>query len=393
MNFSTCGRRTAILAFLLPMVVLLPSQATAATWSGASLAKPSGLVSTAFFGMSCYSSSACTAVGQADEADWGAFGEAWNGTSWTYQSGITRNPGPKNGGLYGVSCTAATTCMAAGAYGTSGGVPAAMAQSQSGSTWKLWNIGILSGASRTELNDVSCRTSSWCVAVGYKMVSGDDKAIAMGFGGSSWTDMKAIEKSNATLKGVSCVSTSYCVAVGSTGASPLAEVWNGFAWSAPAAQPPVPGSWETAILNAVHCVSEGWCMATGTLKRNESGTSYWRPFADIWNGSTWVTTTGVPWGGNNEGLAFGISCLSTTECWIVGEGRTGSTLRPWAVRWTGSTWEIQSIPLVSGAEGAQLRDISCFSSSNCKAGGWSLFPKSSIFEETPKGALVETVTP
>jgi hypothetical protein len=298
---------------------------------------------------------------------------------------VTPNNGQKNGILRGVNCPVETMCMTVGSYGTSGG-QVAWAQRQVGSAWTMWNIGVPAGATRSELNDVSCLTSTWCMGVGWKMVGGDDKPFATGFNGNAWTETAALAQNNAAFKGVSCVSTTNCVAVGQAGSKPLLEVWNGFGWSVPAAQPPVPGAWESAVLNSVHCVSATWCMATGSLRRNESGTVYWRPFADIWNGSSWTTTTGVPWGGNTEGLAFGISCRSTSECWIVGEGRSGSTLRPWAVRWTGSTWEIQSIPLVPGAEGAQLRDISCYASSSCKATGWSRF-------SGVQNALVETVTP
>jgi len=276
--------------------------------------------------------------------------------------------------------------MTVGSYGTSGG-QVAWAQRQVTTAWTLWNIGVPAGATRSELKDVWCaEEANWCMAVGWNMVSGDDKPWAVRFDTVGWPDTAAVSKSNATLNGVSCVSKSYCVAVGSTGSSPLAQVWNGSTWSAPLAQPPVPGSWETAVLNGIHCLATNWCIATGSLRRNESGTSYWRPFADIWNGSSWTTTPGVPWGANLEGLAYGVSCRSTSECWVVGEGRWGSSLRPWAVRWNGSTWEIQSISLVPSAEGAQLRDISCYASSSCKAVGWSLFGGN-------KEALVETVTP
>jgi len=366
----------------------LPGLASAATWTGSALNNPYGINTTQFYGVSCYSWTACTAAGAAQDSNWieGALAETWNGASWTAPGGVVRNPGPKNGILRGVSCAAATACMTVGSYETSSGVRAIMAQAQNGSNWTLWNIGIPPGATQGEFNDVYCRASDSCLAVGHRMLSGDNKAYAMTYNGSAWGETTPVAKSNATFKGVSCVSAGFCMAVGSTGTSPMAQIWNGFGWTA-TAQPPVPGSWNSAVLNAVHCVSENWCMATGTLRRSEGGTTYYRPFADIWNGSTWTTTPGVPWGNNSEGLAFGISCLSSTECWIVGEGRWGSSLRPWAVRWTGYTWEIQSIPLVPNAEGAQLRDISCTASYKCKAVGWSLFGG-----PTPI-ALVETVTP
>lgn len=383
-----------LLVLLVPMLLFLPSAATAATWSGSSLVNPSGVSSAALQGVSCYSSTVCNAPGQAfytASGHWGAFAETWNGSSWTSASGVTPNPGEKNGVLYGASCPLETMCMTVGSYGTSGGFPAPMAQRQVASTWTLWKIAVPPGATRAELNDVSCSASTWCLGVGYKRVSSVEiKAFATAFDGTSWSDRGAPEKINATLEDVSCVSSSYCVAVGSfsqalgLASQPLAEIWNGSTWSVQA--PPIPGSWETAVLNSAYCLSTTWCMASGSLKRNEAGTSYWRPFADIWDGSSWSTTTGVPWGGNLEGLAYGISCRSISECWIVGEGRSGSTLRPWGVKWTGSTWEIQSIGLVPNAEGAQLRDISCYGSSECKATGWSLFGGT-------KEPLVETVTP
>jgi hypothetical protein len=344
--------------------------------------------------VSCASASVCNAPGQGfytNTSSNGAIAETWDGSWWNPATGVEPNHGQKNGILYGVHCPVETMCMTVGSYGTSGG-QVAWAQRQVTSTWTLFNIGVPAGATRSELKDVWCtKESNWCMAVGWKMVSGDDKPWAVRFNTYEWPDTKAVEKGNAVLQGVSCVSKTYCVAVGSTGGTPLAEVWNGESWSVPASQPPVPGSWEIAELNGVDCISAAWCMASGSLRRNEAGSVRWRPFADIWKVELgkepfWSTTAAVPWGGNSEAFAKGISCRSEAECWVVGEGHSGSVLRPWAVKWTGSIWEIQSIPLAPGAEGAQLRDISCYASSSCKAVGWNLFGGT-------KDPLAETVTP
>jgi hypothetical protein len=367
-------------------------EASAATWSASSLNNPPNVSSSALYGVSCFSASVCNAPGQGfytTTGTNGAIAETWDGSWWNPATGVAPNHGQKNGILWGVNCPNATMCMTVGSYGTSGG-QVAWAQQQVSSTWTLWNIGVPAGATRSELKDISCIEANWCTAVGWKTVSNVSKAWAVRFNGVEWSNASAVENQNATLNGVSCVSTSYCVAVGSFVQSivlepqPLVELWKNSTWSVWA--PPVPGSWETAVFNSVQCLSTTWCMASGSLKRNESGTSYWRPFADIWNGESWSTTTGIPWGGNSEALAYGISCRSETECWIVGEGHSGSVLRPWAVKWTGSTWEIQSIALAPGAEGAQLRDISCYASSSCKAVGWNLFGGT-------KEPLAETVTP
>ena len=212
-QFQFLGEKVKFLVRGIPVALIalafaLPSLASSATWTGSSLNNPYGINTTQFHGISCCSWTACTAAGSAQDSNWigGALAETWNGASWTAPSGVVRNPGPKNGILRGVSCTAATACMTVGSYGNSTGVPAIMAQAQNGSSWTLWNIGIPSGASQAEFNDVYCRVSNSCLAVGYKMVSGDSKPFAMDFNGSTWADNSAVSKNNAALKGVSCAS-------------------------------------------------------------------------------------------------------------------------------------------------------------------------------------------
>jgi hypothetical protein len=386
--------RFCLLVSAVVLSLAIAGTASAATWSTSSLNNPSNVSSSALYGVSCSAASECEAPGQglySTTGTLGAIAQKWNGTSWAPATGVEPNHGQKNGVLWGVNCPTTTMCMNVGSYGSPGG-QVAWSQRDVAGSWTTWNIGVPGGATRSELKDVWCTPeANWCIASGWKLVSGESKAWVVRWNTVEWLNVSATEKLNSTLNGISCASTSYCVAVGSfvqaanLELQPLAEVWNGSAWSVYA--PPVPGSWETAVLNSVQCVSATWCMASGSLRRTEAGTRYWRPFADIWNGSTWTTTTGVPWGANLEAFAYGSSCLSTTECWIVGEGHSGSTLRPWAVKWTGSTWEIQSsIGLAPGAEGSQLRDISCWAASRCKAVGWSLFGGT-------KEPLAETVTP
>jgi hypothetical protein len=213
------------------------------------------------------------------------------------------------------------------------------------------------------------------MAVGYKMISGDDKPFAMGFSGSSWTDTNAVTAGNATLRGVSCPTTSYCVAVGSTGGSALAEVWNGFGWTTtPAVAVPAGGSSYT--LSSISCVSTTWCLAVGTY-HSPSGD---RAIASVWNGSTWTSKPNLPWGSGTGAVAYGVSCLSTTLCHAVGQ--TSATL-PLADAWNGTTWALETTPLAPGATNAVLRGVSCVSATRCEASGWSLFGG------TPTG-LIET---
>jgi hypothetical protein len=387
--------------------LLLSADADAAKWSAQSLTV-AGSSQSELFGIDCYSSTACTAVGHDNTGHWGSFGETWNGSSWTQASGIKHDVLEKNDALRSVSCISATTCVAVGEYGF--GVPYPLAQTQSETGWKVWEVGMPKGATQADLNDVSCLEPSgggiWCMAVGYKMVSGDDKPYAVNFNGVTWTEAPTTSEHNSTLKGVSCLSTSFCIAVGSTTPTGstgelLDELWEGKAseekWIAPKEQPLAAGSGTEPVLNGVDCIeqtgkteeTEGpWCLAVGKIKRSPGGS---QPIAPSWHRVTggkyqWYSGSELKHESSSEVIPDGISCRAVTECWAVGEANTGSTKQPWGDKWNNEGWEkAESIPLATGSTGAQLHDISCYAELSCKAVGWSLF--------TTPTALVDTSTP
>jgi hypothetical protein len=111
--------------------------------------------------------------------------ESWNGAAWSVAPG----PSPSVAHLYGVSCTAASSCTAVGDYTSNSGLSRALIESWNGSAWSI--------------------------------VPNPSPAVA-------------------DLYGVSCISASSCKAVGeytsnSRGAvpsDPLVESWNGTAWTA-----------------------------------------------------------------------------------------------------------------------------------------------------------------
>jgi hypothetical protein len=369
--------QTAIaLTTLLVALAVASSSASAATWLPHSLNFPAGVSQEKLFGVSCATSTTCTAVGQDYNGTWGAHAESGWGSGWALQTGVTRNLGgsPINV-LYGSSCPTSTYCVTVGSRGNSGS-PVSMAQVKNGATWTAYNTGIPAGATMSEFNSVSCLSSTWCMAVGWKMVSGTGRPFAMGFSGSTWSDTNAVATSNSVMRGVSCATTSYCVAVGYTGGTAVAQVWNGFGWSAtPAVAVPAGGS--NYILNSISCVSTTWCMAVGTY-HSPSGD---RAISSLWNGATWTSKPNLPWGGSGTGArGYGISCLSTTLCHAVGES---DATKPLADIWTGADWDQLTTPLAPGATNATLRGVSCITTTRCEASGWSLFGG------TPTG-LIET---
>ena len=124
-----------------------------------------GSTSTELSSVSCSSSTACTAVGEADD---GTFVERWNGIRWQIQPSPDDNSALENT-LSGVSCASATVCVAIGATNldVGGDDPpprAPLAERWDGRHWSLQQAAIPPGESW--LNAVSCAAKNACVAVG-----------------------------------------------------------------------------------------------------------------------------------------------------------------------------------------------------------------------------------
>jgi hypothetical protein len=152
-------------------------------------------------GISCSSSSHCTAVGSASEDDGcgrcGTLAERFNGHRWTLQ-----RPSQADG-LQSVSCPAVNLCVGVGDAG---------AQIWNGRVWKLRRISAARGAG---LTGVSCPTRKLCVAVGTGRRGG---VLVEHFNGSRWSRQTAAAPEGAkqiAVSGVSCPSPRSCVLVGS----------------------------------------------------------------------------------------------------------------------------------------------------------------------------------
>jgi hypothetical protein len=179
-------------------------------WDGASWAiVPSpnpGVQETELFGVSCTSTTNCFAVGDTgdEQGPFHTLVERWNGTTWA----IVPSPSPtaigESSPLYGVSCTSTTSCFAVGYFGSG-----TLVERWDGRSWAI----VPSATSRGELFDVWCTSASNCVAVG-----GDNgsRTLVERWNGT-WAIVRSANATGATLSeldGVSCTSTTSCFAVG-----------------------------------------------------------------------------------------------------------------------------------------------------------------------------------
>ena len=127
---------------------------------------PHGYPGGAFDAVSCTSPRACTATGTAFGSS-PTLAERWNGKRWRIEP-TPNPPGYQTSfsvvALDGVSCTSSTACTASGQY-TPGGSAAYFAEAWHGKSWRLEATPVPAGFTSGALGSVSC-VPARCTAVG-----------------------------------------------------------------------------------------------------------------------------------------------------------------------------------------------------------------------------------
>jgi hypothetical protein len=319
--------------------------------------------------VSCASSTSCMAVGEDSYSETEPASElieAWNGTTWT----IVPSPNPGvDRDLTAVSCSSPTSCVAVGYYFAGGG-SLTLVESWNGVAWTVAPSPSpgdpQSSPISSELNGVSCTSSTNCVAVGY--IWGNlftTETLIESWNGRTWSVNPSPNSGAASnaLNGVSCVSTDDCVAVGyigdpSASHQTLIESWNGSSWMV--IPSPSPGS---AVLGTVSCTGANYCVAVGNL---QVGINF-VPLIESWNGSSWTVT---PNPSQDSGLLEGVSCAGRGNCVAVGSSPydVGVASETLVESLNGSNWVVTPSPN-PGAQGNGLGGVSCASSLACVAVG------------------------
>ena|GEM_PF-1340421 len=353
----------------------------AESWNGSALSVTSspnpteakGYVN--FTGVSCRSSSACTAVGYyASKVDGGVavelktLAESWNGGAWTLQA--TPNPSAsQQSGLLDVSCASSTSCVGVGlaAPGTAGETKVTLAETWNGSAWSTQSTFNPAPLTEDELKDVSCLRTTVCFGVGRNRYR--KNSFIETWSGGSW---QLLQNVAGEIKGISCpLGSSFCAVVGKTDAGTpqswmISEFQGG--WLVLEAAPPNPAGGIEATLNDVSCTQTA-CSAVGSYRNSEG---LFRPLIERWNGSAWsLQEAPNPIEGSAQNAMLGVSCAETV-CFAVGYSseKPGSE-KALVENWDGSSWSIGAIPTPADALGyVNLNSISCLSPRACSAGGY-----------------------
>ena len=353
----------------------------AESWNGTAWALQStpnapGVLNSQLAAVSCGNPTSCVAVGTQQTAAGGqvSLAENWNGSLWRMQS-TPSVAGALTIALNGVACTAATACTAVGWFDSAAGTQVPLAERWNGHVWSIQLMPVPSGAGQSSLSGVSCASAVMCVAVGSsRNAIGHQSPLVERWNGTVWTIATVPTPASslqARLSAVSCASTTACVTVGEflNGSilvgrghahQPMADVWNGVAWTAEAIDRPAGES--ASYLESVSCSTATSCAAVGWAAGPSKTTM---AIAEHWNGSRWTLDPGPS---VSSAVLAGVSCVTPAACIAVGSTRAGATI---AEGWNGSVWTVQATPNRTASVRA-LTGVDCVSATSCTAVGSAL---------------------
>jgi Ser-Thr-rich glycosyl-phosphatidyl-inositol-anchored membrane family len=337
------------------------------------------------FGVACITSTSCVAVGDsftaADVAQ--TLAETWNGTAWS----ITPSPnlGTVGSAFTGVSCTSSTNCTAVGVYDNGSMVPQTLVETWNGTNWSITPSTPNQGTGANYLYGVACTNSTSCTAVGFyvKVPGTTDQTLVETWNGTMWSITPSPNQGTMgnRLGGVACTSSTSCTAVGtnfaSSGGKTLVETWNGSTWSITSSTPNQ--GTGSNYLYSVACTSSTSCIAAGEYY---NGSMVVQTLVERWNGTSWSITTS-PNQGTGSNSFTGVACTSATSCKAVGTYYNASDLAQTLVEtWNGASWSLAASPN-QGSSFNFLNGVACTSSTSCVAVGFD-------FASTRDQTLVES---
>jgi len=302
--------------------------------------------------LSCFSSSACTAIGSISAgSSRRSVAERWNGSSWSAQL----VPTPADQDLLSVSCPSLTVCFAVG-YASVLGTDSSLrdyvplVERWAGGRWSMQSTPRIPAPT---LLDVSCASPDACTAIGHSGLPSSHSArpLVERWDGMRWSIQRAAGNADA----VSCPSTRGCIAVGidlSGSGFAAAERWSGARWS----RRRIPSSnshpFHDLNISDLSCSSMSACIAVGFWAECAGSPQVCPLHGLAWlrNGSRWSVHS-VSGGGYDT-----VSCVSPH--WCVGAAPRQLSL------WNGKRW---STTFKLTGRGQTFTDVSCTSVNACIA--------------------------
>jgi len=339
----------------------------------------------------CPSTTMCVAVGVDGSAAGQAIYSVGTETDglWAWSTSVVIAPDASGGGrLLGISCASSSDCVA---IGVDDNVQAIYTSGyESGGVWTWSTSGVIpsDGSGDGILRNLSCSSSTSCVAVGQDGANPRQAIFTSGTeSGGAWTwSTSTIVPPDAsgegTLSSVSCANATSCVAVGQDGANPRQAIYSsgiesGGVWTWTALAVISPDTWGGGELNSVSCASTTSCVAVGhdNISVSQGIFTSGTESGGVW---TWSTSTDLtPNSLNNAVSLSSVSCVNTTSCVAVGEidANSISSLNTEAIYSSGTesggvwTWSERNDVTPDSSSSARFEAVSCTSTALCVAVG------------------------
>ena len=266
---------------------------------------------------------------------------------------LNPNPSSTDNELFGVSAVSGTDAWAVGRYtNNTTHVVDTLVLHWNGAAWS--RVPSPSpGPGGSVLLGVNAVSAADAWAVGFSQgTTGSQATLILHWNGRAWSQVPSPNPSspNNELTGVSAVSGTDAWAVGDRGSSSagqadtLALHWNGTAWSQvkspnPSSNPSSPSN----ELTGVSAVSgtDAWAVGDyGTVTGQDT-------LALRWNGTAWSQVkTPNPSGRFGPDVLLGVSAASGTDAWAVGEyvNNTTNLRATLALHWNGTAWSRVASP-------------------------------------------------
>lgn len=244
-------------------------------------------------------------------------------------------------------------------------------------------------ANDNRLYSVACADAATCWAVGWYNNGSVYQTLIERLTPTGWVVVPSPDGSSTTttngnednvLTSVTCVRAGPCFAAGywydgQNQAHTLITENSGSGWQPMTSADSAPAVVDD-LLNGITCVSASDCWAVG--ESLVPGTFFIpyvpvpgtpaQTFAEHWDGSQWKIATTAD-SGAGENVLDGVACVSTADCVAVGIDNTGSSTYDALVeQWNGSSWSIVG----SANPSAQLNELDgawCGGDGTCHATG------------------------
>ncbi len=280
---------------------------------------------------------------------------------------------------------AGPAASAGGAWGASavGGPNSSVGAASS----SIWSVETTINPKHRQVNDstfgsvsASGPDEAWAVGI-YLDKHALDHPLAEHWNGSAWsrTPLPQPTGQQAVFHGVLdlgpnnawAVGTSFSGGVGATPAGPtLIEHWDGLVWSiVPSPNPAGSANGDDNVLEGISGSGPDDLWAAGWFSAQNSNTI--SLLFEHWNGTSWqAVNSPTPLGAFQ--FAFAVTAINSNDVWAVGEDESGQGVTL-AAHWNGKKWSITPTPDFNGGPVAfnELTGVSGTGADNVWASGFA----------------------